>query len=793
MLFLSSRLSATGEIVFVQRPVQVAIPLALTVLPRPPRKIGGESNQIIQFSRTISQVTTPSSQLVNSRKLFYGNLFSRLKSPPHLTEARRLHAVLIVNGFFQRASTDRVFGSQLVNIYVNFGCFQDALLVFEKLPQKSNIGWNAILRGFVDTGQFSNAIHFYNSMLSKGITPDNFTYPLVLKACSGLSSLEEGRRVIEMIEFNQSHHNTQRNIYVECAMIDMFAKCGSLSEARLLFEEMPRKDLASWTAIICGSVQNGEGLEALCLFKRMRSLGIFPDSVIMAAVLPACARLEARHLGMTMHGCTIRNGFEGDVYVSNALIDTYCKCGNTYDAHLVFCNMEYRDHVSWSTLIAGYAQNCLYWESLELYAEMKSSGLRTNAVTAASALPGLANLKWLKQGKEMHGYILKQGFESDVVMGSALIDMYTKCGSMREAEHIFEMMSERDITIWNSLIVGYVLHGNTDLALEIFRQIWKTNLRPNLVTLVSILPLCIEMGNLRHGKEIHGYATKSCLEAIVSVGNALIDMYCKCGSLEFGLKVFNRMMVKNIVTYNTVISAHGVHGLAEQAFSFFEQMKEAGIRPNKVSFIALLSACSHAGLIDKGWSLYRGMIDDYCIQPEMEHYSCIVDLLGRAGNLEDALKVIKTMPVEPDINVLGSLLAACRVHNKVELTELVGKDILQKNVKDSGYYVLLSNIFASTNRRRDVSAVRTAMREKGLTRKPGRSWIQVGDCIHIFHAGGVHPQINEIQLILKRLLLEIKAEGYMPDKSSFSHDPAIGADELSNLDVGSKSQHCNSH
>ena len=776
-----ARLSSTGETLFFQLPTPLLLVkklTTLTVLPNQPPNSIRQTNQSSTFIHTQHQ-----QPFFKHQNLFYGKLFAQLKSPPHLFEAKRLHALLIVNGFFHPTSVDKVFGSQLVNIYVNFGCFQDALLVFDELPQKSNIAWNALLRGFVDMGQFSEAIQFYYLMLSQGINPDNFTYPLALKACSGLSALEEGRRVLELIQFNETQHNIQRNIYVECAAIDMFAKCGNLIEARTFFEEMPRKDLASWSAMICGTVHNGEWLEALSLFKRMRFEGIWPDSVIVAALVPVCGRLEAGYMGMTLHGCSVMSGFESDLYVSNALIDMYGKCGDTHDAHCIFCNMVYRDAVSWSTLIAGYAQNCMYLESFEVYLEMKSAGLRTNAITAASALPGLANLKLLKQGKEMHGYILKQRFEYDAVVASALIDMYTKCGSMREAEHIFEMALERDITTWNSLIVGYVLYGDLDLALGIFRRIWETKLRPNSITLVSILPLCTRMGTLGLGKEIHGYATKSSLKEVVSVGNSLIDMYSKCGYLELGVKIFNQMMVRNIVTYNTVISAHGIHGLGEQAFSIFERMKEARIRPNKVTFVALLSACSHAGLIDRGFLLYNSMIDDYSIQPEMEHYSCMVDLLGRAGNIDDALNFIRRMPVEPDINILGSLLSACRVHNNVELAGLVGEHILQKNLKDSGYYVLLGNIYASTKRWKDVSKIRTLIKEKGLIKKPGSSWIQVGGCNHIFHASGIkHPQLNKIQEILKNLLLKMKDEGYMPDQSSCSHDLAIDANEIINLD-----------
>ncbi|KAK9281900.1 hypothetical protein L1049_004807 [Liquidambar formosana] len=769
-------LSRAIEASIVKQPLPIRILFnrpTSTLLPNPPFKSTDQTNQIIPLTDAHHQLSS----------LFYRTLFSHLRSPPTLFEARKLHALLVSAGFFDPNSTDRVLGSQLVNIYVKFGSLREALFVFNKLPRKSNIAWNAILRGFVEVGQFSEAIEFHHLMLAQGVIPDNFTYPLVLKACSGISALEEGRRVQELIHFNETHYNVKRNIYVECAMIDMFAKCGSLDDARRLFEEMPRKDLASWSSMICGTVQNGEWLEALCLFKRMTLEGLRPDSVLVASVLPACARLEARRMGTAFQGCAVRSGFESDLYVSNALIDMYCKCGDTHEAHRIFYSMACKDVVSWSTLIAGYSQNCQYHESIELYLQMKSSGLRTNAVIVASVLPAFAKLKLLQQGKEIHNYILKQGFESDIVLGSALIDMYTDCGSKREAEYIFEIMSNRDITIWNSMIAGHALDGDIGSAFGIFQRIWEYKLRPNSITLVSILPMCTRMGIPRQGREIHGYTIRSSLETVVSVGNSLIDMYCKCGYLELGVKVFDRMVEKNIVTYNTIICAHGIHGHGEQAFLFFDQMKEKRIRPNKVTFIALLAACSHAGLIDRGWSFFNSMICDYGIQPDMEHYSCMVDLLGRAGHLDDACNFIRRIPVEPDINVLGSLLGACRVHNRTDLAELVGKQIFQKHLKDPGHYVLLSNIYAFTERWEDALRVRTMMKRKCLKKKPGNSWIQVGGRIYMFHArDGMHPKFNDVQEILERLLFEMKDEGYVPDSNFFFHDHVGDGDELITFD-----------
>lgn len=690
-------------------------------------------------------------------------LFNQLKSPSHLFEARKLHALLIVHGFFHPTYAHKSFGSQLVNVYVNFGCLQDAFLAFTKLPQKSNVAWNAILRGLVGVGQFTEAIEFYHLMLKQEVIPDNYTYPLVLKACSCSYSLEEGRRVQETILYHEVHHGIKPNVYVICAMIDMFAKCGNLKDARRVFEEMPMRDLASWTAMICGTMWNSEWLEALSLFRRMRLDRIRPDSVIIASILPICGRLEGMQLGKSLQGCAVRSGLDSDLYVSNALIDMYCKCCHPHDAQRVFFHMVHKDIVSWSTLIAGYSQNCLFQESFELYIRMINMGLTTNAIIVTSVLPALGKLKLLKLGKAMHNYVLKHGLISDVVVGSALIDMYAHCGSIREAEFVFENMSDKDTMLWNSLIVGYNIVGNFDLTLLTFRRFWEAEHTPNSATLVSVLPICTKMGALRQGKEIHGYAIKSGLGLIASVGNSLIDMYSKCGYLDLGLKVFNHMMMKNVVTYNTIISACGNHGLGEQGLNFYEQMKMAGIRPNKVTFTALLSTCSHAGLVDRGWFLFNSMINDYGIEPNMEHYSCMVDLLGRAGDVEGAYKFITKMPVIPDASVLGSLLGACRVHNKVELAEQLAVHFLELNPEDAGPYVLLSNLYARNKRWEDMSRVRNMIKEKGLEKKPGNSWIQVGHNIHVFHATSTFPAASgEIKEILESLLLEMKDEECTP-------------------------------
>lgn len=686
--------------------------------------------------------------------------------------------------------------------------------MFEELPNRTNFAYNAILRGLVDTSRFLSALEFFKSM----VHPDNFTYPLVFKACSALNALEEGRRVQEIVKSNEINLGWKPNVYVHCSIIDMFSKCGRLDEARKVFDEMPVRDLACWSAIIAGAVHNLDWFEALRLFNRMRLEGTKPDSVIIAVILPACGGLENKQIGTALHSCAVKNSFHTDLYVSNALTDMYCKCGDTSGAHMLFSSMVDKDTVSWNILIAGYSQNCQYQESIELFRKMKHSGFKPNAIVVASVFSGLGKLKLLKHGKEMHGYVLKYELEmeSDAVLRCAMIDMYMNCGSPREAETIFKLattsddcvtkvncttlegkielsslISKRgtapdqrewlqlkttnlersgwasgidhlDIMMWNSMIAGYFANGDTNLALEIFRSIWRSNLKPNSVTLLSIIPMCTRVGNLRHGKEVHGYAVRTQIGAMVSVLNSLIDMYSKCGSLDLGMRLFALMGEKNVVTYNSVISSLAIHGLGESAFLLLKQMEETGTKPNKVTFTGLLSGCRHAGLVDKGLSLFQSMRHRYNVVPSPEHYSCVVDLLGRAGQIDKALDFVKHMSMNSDVNVLGSLLGACRVHNEVEVAHVLWKNIVgSEELSGSGLHMLLHNVYAASEQRNEALTVRRMMKEKGLEKVAGCSWIQVGESFHSFHAGGgSHPQLNSIYKTLDCLVWEMKRKGY---------------------------------
>ncbi|XP_051131478.1 pentatricopeptide repeat-containing protein At3g16610-like [Andrographis paniculata] len=700
--------------------------------------------------------------------------------PPNtrLYKARSLLGVLLVEGILNAGSDitppASSLASNLVQVFAQLGCPEEALLVFDRFHCIDNISCNAIMRAYVDAAQFSQAIQFFDDLVFKlCIVPDNYTWPLILKACSGLCALEKGREVHDLIRSFESRHCLKVNAYTKCALIDMFAKCGSLDEAHKIFDDMPRKerDLASWTAIICGTVHHGKWSAAVCLFRNMRLEGLRPDPVVVAAILPACGRTEARHAGMSLQGCAVKSGFHHDLVVSNAVMDMYCKLGNVDQAYGMFCKMLNKDVISWSTLIAGYSQNCQHWRSIELYREMLNLGVKPSVVIVSSILQTLGKLNLFEQGMAMHGFILKQGFDFDVVVGCALIFMYSSCGSIGDLNMLLSNWSDRDIMIWNSAIAGHASYGNSDAALNTFRDLWKAGVKLNSITLMSILPICTKMGALKQGMEVHCHVLRSNLAISVSVDNALIDMYCKCGYLHYGLMIFDHMMEKDVVSYNTMISAYGFHGFGKQALILFDEMKSSAMQPTKATFVGLLSACSHTGLVQQGSSLYSSMINDYGIVPNMEHYSCMVDLLGRAGRIHDACDFIRRMPEEPDGNVLGCLLAACRIHNMMEPMDALAEEILQSQLEDTGYHILLSNLYASTKKWKDSSRVRALIKEKGLRKKPGMSWIQTGHCTHVFDARDTtHREFHKIQHILGILSLDMK--------EIYAVDPCLSAPSL---------------
>eukprot|EP01018_Ginkgo_biloba_P030291 Gb_23126 [translate_table: standard] len=693
----------------------------------------------------------------------YASLLEACTNMKTSTEGRQVQARILVNGLEE----NEFLAAKLVNMYAICGNIVDARLVFDKIYKPNVFVWNIMIRGYAWNGPCEEAIALYSQMQQEGIHPNNFTFPFLLKACAGLSAIEDGME----IHYDIIRSGFESDVFVGSALIDMYAKCGRVDDAQKVFDKMPVRDVVSWNAVIAGYAQNGHANKALTLFNQMQLADVKPSSVTMASVLPACAHLTALQQGKCIHDIVTRSGFESDVSVGTALIDMYAKCGSIAIARKLFDRMSKRNAISWTAMIAGYAQNGCAHEGLVLFHRMQLAEVIPNTGTMVSVIRACAHLAILQQGKWIHAYAIRSGFDSDVSVGNSLVAMYAKCASVEIARQFFDKMSKRDVISWNAMIAGYTQNGHANEGLTLFQQMQLESVKPDLTTMVSVLPACAHLAALQQGKLNHAYILRKGFESDISVMNALIDVYAKCGNIDLARHLFDKMTTRDVISWNVMIAGYGIHGHSEDALALFTQLQQTGAKPDHITFICVLSACSHAGLVHEGWKYFACMNQDYFIKPMVEHYVCMVDLLGRAGNLNEALELIERMPFEPVAGVWGALLGACRIHCNVELGEHVAQCLLDLEPNDTGNYILLSNIYASAGRWDGVAKVRSMLKDRGLKKSPGCSWIEIKNRVHAFLGGDrSHPQSEEIYAMLERLIGQMKKAGYVPDTSFVLHD-----------------------
>ncbi|XP_042489137.1 pentatricopeptide repeat-containing protein At3g12770-like [Macadamia integrifolia] len=560
------------------------------------------------------------------------------------------------------------------------------------------------------------------------------------------------------------------NTYLNTKLSSFYAICGNMSEARIIFNDIILKNSFSLNCMIRGYACNGFSLDSLALYREMLFFGQKADNFTYPFVLKACGDLLDVEIGRKIHSEIVIRGLESDIYVGNSLLSMYSKCRDMEAARKMFDRMPIRDLTSWNTMISGYTKNGNPEGALLIFSLMSRSGERADCATLVTVLPACANMRAWKLGRQMHGYIIRNNYGLHISVINSLIYVYCNCNFMVYARWLFEKY-ERDTVSWNSMILGYAKSGDAFESLRHFNQMLSEGIEPDQVTFIAVLGACDQITALQFGMSVHAFLTRKGFSVHTIVGTALGNLYAKCGRLGCSCQVFEEMPEKNLISWSAMIAAYGLHGKGREAIAVFNQMKAMNIRPDEVTFTSVLSACSHAGLVNEGCDIFYKIAKEYDMERKVEHYSCMVDLLGRAGRLDEAYKLIKTMEVKPTHDIWASLLFACRVHHNVKLAEIAALNAFDLNPKAVVPYISLSNIYAVEKRWDDVERVRAIVRSKGLKKQPGCSYVELEKVVHCFSVGDKsHPQSESIYSKLEDLHWQLKEAGYTPDTSSVLYD-----------------------
>lgn len=647
------------------------------------------------------------------------SLLKHCAATQSLTNTKQIHACIITSGFLIGS-----LRSILTMAYALCGYIHHAHRLFDEMSDRSVVLYNNMIRMYLHNGLAYDALRLFVQMLEFGhCHPDGYTYPLVIKACGDLSLGKLGLVV---------HGRTLRvgfemDTVVQNSLLAMYMNWRERKAAKMVFDAMWDRSVVSWNAMISGYFKNGCAGKALEVFNRMVDSGLEPDHATVVSVLPACGYLKELEAGRRVHMFVENKGLGNSIVVMNALVDMYVKCDSMDEARFVFDTMNEKDVVTWTSMTNGYILKGDARSALALCRLMQLEDIMPNSVTIASLLSVCGNSYHFSDGKSIHGWAIRQKLESEVIVETALIDMYAKCKRIDLSFLVFARTSKSITSQWNALLSGYVRNDLAREAIELFKQMQFEAIDADDATLNSFLPSYTITGDLHQAMNVHSYVIKSGFLSSIEVATGLIDIYSKCGSLELAHNIFNGIpkQLKDIIVWSVIVAGYAMHGDGASAILLFRQMIQSGVEPNEVTFTSVLHACSHAGLVDEGLNLFKFMLDNHRATPCSDHYTCIVDLLGRAGRLNEAYDLIRTMPFRPNHAVWGALLGACVIHENVELGEVAAKWLFELEPDNTGNYVLVSKIYAASRRWKDVENVRNKMNEIGLRKSPAHSLIEV--------------------------------------------------------------------
>lgn len=622
------------------------------------------------------------------------------------------HAQVMVSGW----GSDSFVNAALIDMYSKLGDLASAVSLFGLSPVEDPVMFNTMVSGYVSFGAHEEALRlFQQARRSFNLHPTEFSFGSMIKACSELE-----RRIGEQLHGLILKMRLDSNCFVGTSLIDMYGRFGDTQSLEMVFQSVQTFDVTLYNAMIGGLIRNGLDTFALDYFHEMRSKGFISNDCTLSGVLKACGGLKSLDLGRAIHGFVEKSSFRQDVVVNTALIDMYIKCGSIKESCQVFGCMHKRNTVSYNSLISGHGQDGNYREALALFNDMNCKHIDVDLATFVALLSSCCGCEWV-----VYVHAIKHGFASDLMVRTTLLDGLFKDGAADQALEFFDKMRERNVISWTTMISGLTLSGHYSDAMKFFKTMISTEVSPNSFTYSSVLKACGHLAGPEEGKHIHACVIKhGVMDDYTS--SALLDMYARCAALEESRRLFDELTNKDIVVWNTMITGYAQHGYGHEALEMYALLEKENVHPNHVTFVSLLSACSHRGLVEDGIQLFDLMVSKHGIVPSMEHYACMVDLFGRSGMLDRAEQLINGMPFEADVSIWATLLSACKLHGNLDLAELARDQVMKMQGEDVPTVVLMSNMYCEVGRQHDAENLRKITGSQ--TRKePGFSWVHAAE------------------------------------------------------------------
>ncbi|XP_057525588.1 putative pentatricopeptide repeat-containing protein At3g47840 [Amaranthus tricolor] len=621
--------------------------------------------------------------------------------------------------------------AQIKNL-VGVGHFEAARKLFDEMPQRDVISWTNIISGYVKASNYDEALHLFSRMcVEPCISLDPFVLSIVFKACGLNNSLFFGKILQGICVKN----GLVKSVFVGSALVDMYAKCGDISGSCLVFDEMPEKNVVSWTAIITGLVKTGHCKEGLMYFSEMWSSGLHCDTYSFAIALKACADLFHLKCGKEIHTQAIKKGFVSSSYVANTIATMYNKCGKLDYGMYLFGIMRTPDVVGWTSLITSYVQMGKEDIAVQQFLRLRGSEVKPNEYTFAAVITACAHLNKPIWGEQLHAHVISVGSIDALSVANSVMTLYSRCGKLKSASLIFQSMATKDIVSWSSIITGYSQAGYGKEAFDYFSRMRREGPKPTEFAFSSLLSVSGSMAILEQGRQLHAFIMKVGLGHTSLVQSALITMYSKCGSISDASQIYSGARKDDVVSWTSMVNGFAEHGDSLKALELFDKMLQDGLKPDGVTFVGVLSACSHVGLVDLGYHYFNSMTQKFQISPYREHYGCMIDLLCRAGRLTEAEAMINFMPYEVDEVIWTTLLRACRIHGDVERGRRAAERILANNPHCAGTLTSLASIYCAKGKWKEAADIRKLMRFKGVVKKVGASWIKVKNEVSTFVSG----------------------------------------------------------